>query len=202
MRHCDEDKAPPRAMPQWRSSSSCPQQTHGLCVIVIVGACVAAAAVAMERITRYDNQTYRLHLVIVAAKAAAAEAIIFVWGPGCHQCRNPNIQFKKMKKEETQNEENEKKAKIGRDKMQIGDDRKNRTTDGNPLANNRNPTMFVVDRNSVKYAIHTKHHTQSTAGFTIFPFLVALVHKHLLCVGWRNFFYSCAVVSVFGSGGE
>ncbi len=26
--------------------------------------------------------------------------------------------------------------------------------------------------------------------------------KHLLCVGWRNFFYSCAVVSVFGSGGE
>jgi hypothetical protein len=22
-------------------------------------------------------------------------------------------------------------------------------------------TMFVVDRNSIKYAIHTKHHTQS-----------------------------------------
>jgi hypothetical protein len=29
-----------------------------------------------------------------------------------------------MKKEETQNEENEKKAKIGGDKMQIGDDQK------------------------------------------------------------------------------
>ncbi len=29
-----------------------------------------------------------------------------------------------MNKEETQNEENEKKAKIGGDKMQIGDDRK------------------------------------------------------------------------------
>jgi hypothetical protein len=25
---------------------------------------------------------------------------------------------------------------------------------------------------------------------------------HSLRVGWRNFFYSCAVVSVFGSGGE
>ncbi len=25
---------------------------------------------------------------------------------------------------------------------------------------------------------------------------------HLLCVGWRNFFSSCAVVSVFGSGGK
>jgi hypothetical protein len=25
---------------------------------------------------------------------------------------------------------------------------------------------------------------------------------HLLCVGWRNLFPSCAVVSVFGSGGE
>ncbi len=26
--------------------------------------------------------------------------------------------------------------------------------------------------------------------------------KHLLCVGWRNFFSSCAVVSVFCSGGK
>jgi hypothetical protein len=51
---------------------------HGLCVIVVAGACIAAAAVVMERITPYDNQTYRLYLVIVAAKAAAAEAIIFV----------------------------------------------------------------------------------------------------------------------------
>jgi hypothetical protein len=25
---------------------------------------------------------------------------------------------------------------------------------------------------------------------------------HLLCVGWRNFFPSCAVVPVFGSGGK
>ncbi len=25
---------------------------------------------------------------------------------------------------------------------------------------------------------------------------------HLLCMGWRNFFSSCAVVSVFGSGGK
>jgi hypothetical protein len=25
---------------------------------------------------------------------------------------------------------------------------------------------------------------------------------HSLCVGWRNFFSSCAVVSVFGSGGK
>jgi hypothetical protein len=105
---------------------------HGSCVIVIAGACIAAGVVVAERITPYDNQTYRLYLVIVAAKAAAAKAIIFVWGPGCHQCRNPNIQFKKMKKEETQNEENEKKAKIGGDKMQIGDDQKNRTTDRNP----------------------------------------------------------------------
>ncbi len=90
-----------------------------MCVIVVAGARVAAAAVVVERITPYDNQTYRLYLVIVAAKAAAAEAIIFVWGPGCHQCRNPNIQFKKMKKEETQNEENEKKAKIGGDKIRL-----------------------------------------------------------------------------------
>jgi hypothetical protein len=82
--------------------------------------------------------------VIVAAEAAAAEAIICVRaGLCCHQCRNPKIQFKKKKKEETQNEENEKKEKIGGDEMQIGDDRKNRTTDRNPLANNRNRFWYV-----------------------------------------------------------
>ncbi len=30
----------------------------------------------------------------------------------------------------------------------------------------------------------------------------AVESKHSLHVGWRNFFSSCAVVSVFGSGGE
>jgi hypothetical protein len=49
--------------------------------------------------------------------------------------QKPQHPVQKMKKEETQNEENEKKAKIGGDKMQIGDDKKNRTTDRNPLAN-------------------------------------------------------------------
>ncbi len=115
-------------------------------VIVVAGGCVAAAAVVVvaaavvvERIKPNDNQTYRRYLVIVAAEAAAAEAIVFVRAGLCrHQCRNPKIQFKKIKKEETQNEENKKKEKNGGDKMQIGDDRKNRTTDRNPLANNRN----------------------------------------------------------------
>ncbi len=51
---------------------------HGSCVIVVAGACVAAVADVVERITPYNNQTYRLYLVIVAVKAAAAEAIIFV----------------------------------------------------------------------------------------------------------------------------
>ncbi len=30
----------------------------------------------------------------------------------------------------------------------------------------------------------------------------SVTYIHLLCVGWRNFFSSCAVVSVFGSGGK
>jgi hypothetical protein len=34
------------------------------------------------------------------------------------------------------------------------------------------------------------------------PSLLGGVIIHLLRVGWRNFFYSCPVVSVFGSGGE
>ncbi len=66
------------AMPQWQSLSSCPCRMHGLCVIVITGACIAVAVVVMERITPNDNQTYRHYLVIVATKAAAIEAIIFV----------------------------------------------------------------------------------------------------------------------------
>jgi hypothetical protein len=32
-------------------------------------------------------------------------------------------------------------------------------------------TMFVVDRNSVKYAIHTKHHTQNIRVMLVVPLL-------------------------------
>jgi hypothetical protein len=45
-----------------------------------------------------------------------------------------------MKKFKTRHK---KKQKIGRDMIEIGDDQKKRTTDRNPLTNNRNPSRPI-----------------------------------------------------------
>ncbi len=64
------------------------------------------------------------------------------------------------------------------------------------MANATMPDRIAADNDAVAVAA-------DIAAAAALPLLPANTNaKHSLRMGWRNFFSSCAVVSVFGSGGK